>query len=343
MEPSMMNQTKSKEGVHMKLKAVMKKFVWIVLVLLLSFLMILAGQDASNNIWIEGEPTFRYSIAMLWEILKGIAVFVPVWLLSLLGLARSFLGENWFPFAEKIPIRVTKGILSAAVILLIGIFAAEKAYSEYTTVPFWVRDRVEESFGEWQIVFVWILFYGMLLYIEQWCLRRNDSLLMIRRKQLWVTVTVFLSYLTVTCFGGVELWYIPLSHVDCPNNLEDYCLWWFSLYLAVFFVPLMLFAARKTARLFKNNAQWMTLSLIVPKKITALVALVSTGCMIVQIRESRYWKDWVETADLPEYGEVAAMGHTFQALMWSLVLFYAICLLVKQLRAAHRAKRTNNI
>ena len=326
----------------MKVKEVLKKCLWIMLVIFLSFLMIQAGRDASENIWIEGEPTLHYYVALLWEILKGIAVIVPVWLISLLGLVRSFQGDNWFPFAEKIPIRATKIILAAAGVLLIGAFVAEKVYSEYSTVPFWVRDTVEESFREWQSVFVWTLFYGMLLYIEQRCIYRNDSRSIIRRKQLWVTVTIFLTYLVVSCLGGVDLWYIPLSHVDCPNDLEDYYLWWFSLYLALLFVPLLFFATRKTVRLFKNNAQWLTLSTTVPKKIAALIALVSTGFMIKQIQESRYWNDWAEIADVPEYGEAAAMGHTFQALMWGLLLFYAICLLVKQLRVAHKAKHISN-
>ena len=312
--------------------------MWGLFVLLMTYLMIQAGQAASDNIWIEGDPTFRFYVALFWEILKEIAAIVPVWLLSLLGLARSCFGENWFPFAEKIPIKVTKGILAAAVILLIGVFVAEKVYLEYTTVPFWTRDTIEESFGEWQDAFVWTLYYGMLLYIEQWCIRKNDSRSMIRRKQLWVTVTIFMAYLFVTSLGGVDLWYISLSHVDCPNDLEDYYLWWFSLYSAVFFLPFWFFSARKTVRVFKDNAQWLTLTTAIPKTITVLIALVATGFMVQQIQECRYWNKWTEFADLPEYGEAAAMGHTFQAMMWGLLLFYMICLFVKQIRAARRAK-----
>lgn len=290
----------------MRLKEIIKKCMWIILVSLMSYLIIWVSRNASENIWVEGEPTFAYYFALSREIMKGVAPILPVWLLSLLGLARSFLGENWFPFAQKIPLRVTKGILAAAAILLIGVSVAEKIYSEYTTVPFWVRDSVEESFGEWQDAFVWTLFYGMLLYIEQWCIRRNDSRRMIRRKQLWVTVTIVLIYLIVTFLGGVDLWYISLSHVDCPNDVEDYYLWWFSLYTAVFFLPLLFFSARKTLRLFKNNTQWLTLSAIIPKTITVLIALVATGFMVAQIQESRYWNEWTEFADLPEYGEAAA-------------------------------------
>ena len=323
----------------MKAKEVLKKCLWIMLVFLLSFLMIQAGRDASKNIWIEGEPTIHYYVALLWEILQGIAVIVPVWLLSILGLARSFFGENWFPFAQKIPIRVTKMTLAAAVILLIGVSVAEKVYLEYTTVPFWTRDAVKESFGQWQSAFVWTLFYGMLLYIEQWCIRRNERRKMIRKKQLWVTVTIVLTYLIVVFLDGVNLWYTPLSRVDSPNNLEDYYLWWFSLYTAVFFLPFWFFSARKTVRAFKDNPQWLTLTTIIPKTTTVLIALAATGFMIQQIQECRYWNEWTEFADLSEYGEAAAMGHTFQAMMWGLLLFYMICLFVKQIRAARRAKR----
>lgn len=320
----------------MKVKEILRKCMWGMIVPLLTYLMIQAGKVASDNIWVERAPTFRYYVTLSWEIMKGIAAILPLWLLSLLGLARSFFGENWFPFAQKIPIRVTKWFLAAAVILLIGVSVAEKVYLEYTTVPFWTRDTVKESFGQWQGAFVWTLFYGMLLYIEQWCIRRNESRQMIRKKQLWVTVTIVLTYLIITFLGGVDLWYIPLSHVDSPNTVEDYYLWWFSLYMAVFFLPLWFFSARKTVRLFKNDKQWLTLSKLVPTKITALTACVSTVLMISQIRECRYWNGWAEIADVPEYGEGAAMGHLFQALMWGLVLFYMICLFVKQIRSLHR-------
>jgi hypothetical protein len=127
--------------------------------------------------------------------------------------------------------------------------------------------------------------------------------------------------------------------VDSPNNLEDYYLWWFSLYTAVFFLPFWFFSARKTVRAFKDNPQWLTLTTIIPKTITVLIALAATGFMVQQIQECRYWNEWTEFADLPEYGEAAAMGHTFQAMMWGLLLFYMICLFVKQIRAARKTKR----
>lgn len=322
----------------MKAKGILKKCMWGLLVILMTYLMVQAGKDASNSIWIEGDPTFCFYIALSWEILNGISGILPVWLLSLLGLARSCFGENWFPFEQKLPIRVTKMILVTAMILLIGVSVAEFVYSEYTTDPIWDQYKVEESIEKWQSAFVWILLYGLLLYLEQWCIRRNESRQMIRKKQVWVTVTIIMTYLIVTALGGVDLWYIPLSHVDSPNNLEDYYLWWFSLYSAVFFLPFWFFSARKTVRVFKDNTQWLTLTTVIPKTITVLIALAATGFMAQQIQECRYWKKWTEFADLPEYGEAATMGHSFQAMMWGLLLFYMICLFVKQIRAARRMK-----
>ena len=322
----------------MSVKERLKKCMWLALVILMSVLMIQSGKDALDNIWIEGDPTFHYYVALSWEILKGIAVILPVWLLSLLGLARSCFGENWFPFAQKIPIRVTKMILVTAMILLIGVTVAEKVYSEYTTVPFWVRDTVKESFGRWQGAFIWMLFYGMLLYIEQWCIRRNDSRQMIRKKQLWVVVTIMLAYLILVFIGGVDLWYTPLERVGDLNSLEDYDLWWFSLYSAVFVLPLWLLSMRKMIRLFKNNEQWLTISTTVPKKFTALTALALTGLMVWQIQESRSDRARIPSFDVPEYLEAAATSHTFQALICGLALFYTLCLLVKQIRLTHKVK-----
>ena len=114
------------------------------------------------------------------------------------------------------------------------------------------------------------------------------------------------------------------------------------MYSAVFLLPFLFISARRAIRLFKDNTQWLTLSAIVPKKITLLVALVSTGFMVEQIQESCYWNEWAEIADVPEYGEAAALGHTFQALMWGLAFFYTICLLIKQILAVRREKREKN-
>lgn len=323
----------------MSLKSFMKKCMWIMLVILMSFLMIQAGKAASKNIWINGDPTFQYYVALSWEILKGIAGIFPAWLLSLLGLARSFFGENCFPFAEKISVRITKVILVAAMILLIGVTAAGTVYSEFTEDFPSMQYRMEHIVEGLQTVFAWVLFYGILLYTEQWCIQRNCSRRNIRKKQAWITVTAVLTYLIVSFLGGMDLWYIPLDYVDSPNRLEDYLLWWFSLYMAVFFLPLWFFSARKTVRLFKNNTQWLTLSAIIPKRITAVSAFVFTGMMVWQIQEYRSCISLISFSEVPEHAEAMAVGHEFQAMIWGLALFYMLCLLVKQILAARRAKR----
>ncbi len=322
----------------MRFKSIVKKCMWIMLVILMSFLMFQAGQAASKNIWINGDPTFQSYIALSWEILKGIAAIIPVWLLSLLGLARSFFGENWFPFAEKIPVHITKVILVTGVILLIGITAAGAVYSEFTE-DFHAQYRMEHIVEGWQNVFAWVLFYGSLLYAEQWCIQRNCSRQNIRKKQAWITVTFLLTCLIVASLRGMDLWYIPLDYVDSPNRLEDYLLWWYSLYMAVFFLPPWFFSARKTVRLFKNNTQWLTLSTIISKRITALIALMLTGLVVWQIQEYRSCISWLSFSEVPEHAEAMAVGHEFQAMIWGLALFYMLCLLAKQILAVRRAKR----
>ena len=325
------------------MKAFVKKIQWVILVMLMSGIMIYAGYMASGNIWIDGEPTFRYYVALGWEILRGIAVFVPIWLLCLLGLVRCFLGENCFPFAEKIPVRVTKTVLVAAAILLAGVIFAGAVYSEYSEVSYRVRYAMKNRLETWQAVLGGILFYGILLYAEQWGIHRNVSRKHTRKIQTWITVTIFLLCLCAFFIGDVGLWYVPLTYVDSPNRLEDYYLWWFSLYLAVFVLPLWFFSARKTIRLMKNNAQWLMLSTAIPLRLTAVFAFAESGVMIWQIREWCYGSAGTAASDVPEYGAAVAMAHLFQFLMWGLALFYTICLLVKQLRAALRVRRGTNI
>lgn len=323
----------------MKIRNYGKKLLWILLVVIVSVLLVWRFQIASKNVRIYQEPDFDYYFSLFWEILKELAVLLPVWFLSLLGLARSFLGDNWFPFTEKIPIRVTKVIVVASGLLLIGTTVAGTIYAESTGDTYIIQYILENRFEAWRTTLAWILFYSILLYIEQWGIQRNCCRKGIRKKQAWTTITMALTWMILFEISCVDLWYIPLSYVSSPNTSEDYYLWWFSLYSAVFILPLWFFAARKTIRLFKNNMQWLDLSSIVPAKITALIALASTALMISQIRECRYWSEWIETADVPEYGEAAAMKHIYQAMMWGLMLFYMICLFVKQIRAARKEKR----
>ena len=323
----------------MKLRDYGKKLLWILLVVLVSVLMVWRFQITSEKVRIYQEPDYDYYISLFWEVLKELAVLLPVWLLSLLGLVRSFVGENWFPFAEKIPIRMTKVIVATSGFLLICTTIAGAIYVESTGDTYIIQYIMENRFEAWRTTLAWILFYSTLLYIEQWGIQRNCSRKDIRKKQIWTTVTIALTWMILLEISCVDLWYTPLSYVSSPNTSEDYYLWWFALYSAVFLLPLWFFAARKTIRLFKNNMQWLVLSSIIPAKITALIALTSTALMISQIRECRYWNAWIETADVPEYGEAAAMKHIFQAMMWGLILFYMICLFVKQIRTARKEKR----
>ena len=316
----------------------MKKAKWIILVILMTFAVVLAGSAAAEDFWIGEEPGFREYVALCWEILKETAVFVPVWLLSLLGLARSFLGENWFPFAEKIPVRVTKCLLTAAAVLLVGALIGEKIYITYIVDSFWAQTVAEERFADWQSVFVWVLFYGMLLYTEQWCIRRKDSLQIIRKKQLWIVITLLMTWLVLICVGGIKLWYVPRARVGDLNTLEDYDLWWFSLLMMLFFLPLWFLSFRKTVRLFRGDSRWLTLSTRIPVRITAVIALILPVLMVWQTWESRRDHARALDFDVPEYVEAGADAHMFLALTFGLALIYMICLLIRQIRRAKRSQ-----
>ena len=326
----------------MKFKNYLNKLPWVLLVVAVSGLMFCRFQVASDSIRIYQEPDFDYYISLFGKILKEVVALMPIWLLCLLGLVRSFLGENWFPFAEKIPIRATKLILVVTAPLLIGVAVAGALYSEYTNDSYSIQYMLENRFEAWKSTLAWILFYGILLYIEQCGIRRKCSRKIVRKQQTWVAITIALIWMVLFELSCVGLWYIPLNYVGSPNTLEDYYLWWFSLFSAVFLLPFLFFSVRKVIRLFKNNDQWLTLLMIVPKKITALFALVEVGLIVWQVQETQYWNEWAEIADVPEYGEAAALGHTFQALMWGLALFYTICLLIKQILAVRRVKRKKN-
>lgn len=323
----------------MKFKNYLKKLPRALLVVVVTGLMFWRFQVASESIRIYQEPDFDYYFSLFWEILKELVILLPIWLLCLLGLARSFFGENWFPFAEKIPVRATKRIMVITVSLLVCVAVADTMYIEHTNDIYAIRNMMEYRFEAWRSTLAWILFYDILLYIEQRGIQRNCSRKNIRKQQAWVTVTIALIWMMLFQLSCVDLWYIPLSRVDCPNNQEDYYLWWLSLYAAVFLLPFLFFSVRKVIRLFKNNAQWLTLSTIIPKKISALFVLIEASLMVWQIQKIQYWNEWAEIADVPEYGEAAALGHTFQSLMWGLALLYTICLLTKQIVAVCRAKR----
>ena len=317
---------------------IMKKCIWFALVILMSWVLILEGKAIVDMILDYPDLTVGDYDLLDWTLQKLIVFHLPIWFLVLLGLIRSFLGGNWFPFAERIPVSVTKTVMAAAAILWVGLAVFSAVYLRQIQKSYDLYFRMESVFSRWRTVFPVILYYSVLLYIEQWSIQRNCSRQDTRKIQVWITVTLFLTCLIAVFVGGVGLGYIPLGYVDSLNRLEDYYLWWFYLYLAVFLLPLWFFSARKTVRLLRGDAQWLTLSTILPKKMTAWIALILTGLMVWQIQEGRYYG--ALTMDVPEYAEAAAMGHMYQAMLWGLALFYMLCLLVRQIRSAHKVKRT---
>ncbi len=327
----------------MKLKNYGKRLLWVLLVAMVSVLMVWRFQIASENVRIYQEPDYDYYVSLLWEVLKELTVFLPIWLLAILGLIRSFLGENWFPFAQKIPIQVTKVIVAASGLLLIGTTIAGVIYTESPGDTYIIQYILENRFEAWRTTFAWILFYGILQYIEQWGFQRNYCRKQIRKIQVWTTATIALTWMILFEISCIDLWYIPLSYVSSPNTSEDYYLWWFSLYSAVFLLPLWFFAARKAIRLIKNDTQWLTLSTIVPKKVTTLIVLAETGLVVWQILECRTASAWVAFSEVPEYTEARVLRHLFLAMICGLVLFYTVCLLIKQAMNARQVKREQNI
>lgn len=323
----------------MRIKQSFKKYIWFLPVILTTLWLIGKAQTAAADIRIVRSQDFTYYRIFSWLVFKEIAVILPVWLLSLLGLARAFLGENWFPFAQKIPISVTRIVFVATAILLVGVTVAGSVYTANSTDSLNIRYRMEETFQSWKTLLAWVLYYTGLLYMEQWCFRRNYSRKSIRQRQFWGTITVALTWLICGFISSADMWYIPLNHVDSANRLEDYFLWWYGLYLIAFFIPLWFFSARKVIRLFREDPHWLTLSTILPRKVVAAAALATTGLTVWQIRECCVSYSWIAESELPEHAEAVATGHQFQAMIWGLVLIYALFLLRKQRKLAYRKKR----
>ena len=325
----------------MGVKRNLKRCIWIALVILMSCLLILKGKAVVDAILVPSELTVRDYDHLDWSLQKLVLFHLPIWCLALLGLLRSFLGENWFPFAERIPISVTKAVMAAAAILWAGLAVFSVVYLEHTKKSYDLYFQMESLFSRWRTVFPFILYYAALLYMEQRCIQKNCSRQSIRKKQLWFTVTLFLTFMVLFCLGGVKLWYIPLSHVDNPNTLEDFDLWLFSLYFGVLFLLPWFLSARKTVRLFRHE-KWLSLSSLIPRKLTVLTALILTGFTAWQILECRNWSKLLLSSDLPEYAQAAASLHLFYAMIGGLALFCTICLLIRQLRVAHKEKRQHS-
>lgn len=325
----------------MGVKRNLKRCIWLALVILMSHLLILEGKAVADTILAHPDLTVRDYDRLDWALQKMVVFYFPIWCLAFLGLLRSFLGENWFPFAEKIPVSVTKVVMAAAVILWVGAAVFSAVYLKQIWKSYDLYFRMESVFSRWRTVFPVILYYSVLLYIEQWSIQKNCSRQNIRKRQLWFTVTVFLTLMILLFLGGVKLWYIPLSHVDSPNTLEDFDLWLFSLYFGVLFLPLWFLSARKTVRLFKHES-WLSLSAAIPRKLTILTALILTGFTAWQILECRDWSKLLLSSDLPERIQAATNLHLFYAMVGGLALFCTICILVKRFQTAHQEKRQHS-
>ena len=322
----------------MGVKRNLKRCIWLALVILMSHLLVLEGQAVADTIFFHADPAVRDYDQLAWSIQKMIVVYVPIWCLTLLGLIRSFLGEDWFPLAEKIPVSVTKAVMAVAAILWAGAAVFSTVYLRQIQKSYDLYFRMESVFSRWRTVFPVILYYSVLLYIEQWSIQKNCSRQNIRKRQLWFTVTVFLTLMILLFLGGVKLWYIPLSHVDSPNTLEDFDLWLFSLYFGVLFLPLWFLSARKTIRLFKHES-WLSLSAIIPRKLTVLTALILTGFIAWQILECRDWSKLLLASDLPVRIQAAVSLHLFYVMVGGLAFLCTICILIRQLWTTHKEKQ----
>ena len=197
----------------MDVKRNANRCLWLALVLLMSGVLILEGIAVVDAILVHPDITARDYDRLDWALQKMIVFYLPIWCLALLGLLRSFLGENWFPFAQRIPMSVTKAVMVVAAALWIGFAVFSAVYLKQIQKSYDLYYRMESVFSRWRTVFPVVLYYSALLYIEQWCIQKKCSRQNIRKKQLWFTVTLFLTFMVLFCLGGVKLWYIPLSHV----------------------------------------------------------------------------------------------------------------------------------
>lgn len=325
----------------MAVKCNVKRCLWLALVVLMSWVLILEGKAVVDAILAHPDLTVRDDNHLGWSLQKLVLFHLPIWCLALLGLLRSFLGENWFPIAERIPIPVTKAVMAVSAMIWVGLAVFSAVYLKQIQKSYDLYYRMESVFSRWRTVFLVVLYYAALLYMEQRCIQKKCTRQSIRKKQRWFTVTLFLTFVVLLCLGGVKLWYIPLSHVDSPNTLEDFDLWLFSLYFGVLFLLPWFLSARKTVRLFRHE-KWLSLSSLIPRKLTVLTVLILTGFTAWQILECRNWSKLLLSSDLPEYAQAAASLHLFYAMIGGLALFCTICLLIRQLRVAHKEKRQHS-
>ena len=162
-----------------------------------------------------------------------------------------------------------------------------------------------------------------------------------RKKQAWVAATVCLTLMILLALSCIAIWYIPLRRVDSLNNLEDYTLWLSMLYVLVCCLPPWFISVRKVIRLFKNE-HFLTISTVIPKKVTVLTALMLSGLDVWLIREYCECYAWIPSSEVPGYAAARASTYLFPALMCAVILFYVICLLVKQIWIARKQRKLRN-
>lgn len=161
----------------------------------------------------------------------------------------------------------------------------------------------------------------------------------IMKKGILVILTACLTFWVLLGLSCMMTWYTPVDAVQSLNDLEDYYLWRVCANMIVFHLPLLFLCARQTIRVFLNKPQWLRISTVIPKPVTAMAALVLAGLVVWQIVEYRSMLSWIPLSEVPEHAEAMAMGYWHQAMLYGMVLFDTLCLLAKQIWAARRAKR----
>ena len=166
----------------MDVKRNVKRCIWLTLVILMSGVLILEGIAVVDTILAHPDLTVRDYDHLDWALQKMTVFYLPIWCLALLGLLRSFLGENWFPFAQRIPMSVTKAVMVVAAALWIGFTVFSAVYWKQIQKCYDLYYRMESVFSRWRTVFPVVLYYSALLYIEQWCIQKKCSRQNIRKK-----------------------------------------------------------------------------------------------------------------------------------------------------------------
>lgn len=317
----------------MKRTSILKKSLWSIVALAITALLVQSCYVAWPRLPDPADfsPVFYGDLVSDWVATWSTVVFLlPLWLLSLLELGKAFLGEDRFHIAEKIPLRFTKVSILVILIMLIVWSTVGAAYLNQLNLDLGTKLIVESGFLFMQEVLAVALFYSVQLLGQQYCIRKGCSRRDIWKMRFWITITALLVWFELLLLEGMDMWYAPLHYVDNLNTLEDYYLWQFCLFLVVFFLPFCFFAARKAIRICKGP-RWLSLSEMIPRKVSGLLSLSLLGLTLWRILEYRDYTSSDRHCDVAEIVEASAMGRFFQILICGLCLFYAVCIWVKQI------------